>query len=162
MATRGRKPRTERQVEADRVISRAAERLIMWGFSTDAVFEALGNAARSVLGRTADGKTALGPDRVKQLWEELRPPGLERYRSPEFQAKVGLRRAPARSMFTKRSLRAGAPPGSLEDLAAMLLRNRGYAEPIPDDAPVRELDLSPSWESALAAGPKRGRKIDER
>lgn len=158
-----------RKTRENEVIARTVEQLIMWGFSARGeVFEAVGTAARSVLHRTfADSKTPLGPDRIKQIWEQYRPEGWERYWT-EPKPKPHKRRW----MFTKAGLQHYAPHASIKELAETLLRNDGkWRRPTewvwhPLERKWEEEisyrgwypELSPKWEAQLRLMPKISRR----
>lgn len=135
--------------EADKIIARTVERLIMFGFSgKGVVFEAVGIGARKVLSRKDSKGLPLGPDRIKQLWEKHRPEGWERYWTDED--KQRLRPVRPRHLYTKESLRRRCPDGPLANLVEELLANGGhYSGDEVCGALSRDLDLSPKSEAAL-------------
>ena len=169
MAPRRGRPRRDRpnQIADDQVIALSVDQLIMWGFSGQGVvFETVGSVAKRVLKRYApDGKTGLGPDRVKKLWEQYRPPGWERY-WPE-NTPHGIKPVPRRSRYTKQGLQRFRPDPSatVQELAAILLENGGVW-PNPTEEVWNHLEckwetqevhvfrgepeLSPKWAETIA------------
>lgn len=130
-------------VQKDEAIARTAQALIMWGFSRRtkkeedakiAVYEVVGKLAKEILNRTDFCGTdpygmALGPDRIEQIHEEWRAKEKRRAREEARMGPAG------RAIFMKKSLQRRAPNKSLEDIAAILLRNGGKW---PERAPIMD------------------------
>lgn len=157
-------------------IAQTVDQLLMWGFSgRGEVFEAVGEAARTVLHRTfAEGNTSLGPDRIEQIWEEYRPPGWEQFWEepwPDGMRPILKRRW----LYTKRGLRRSVPDptASVLKLAETLLRNGGrwpwptekVWHPVEGKWEDEEIDVShgepepsPKWEAQIKQMPILGRR----
>jgi hypothetical protein len=121
---RGRPPRAAAQVDDDRVIALCVDQLLAWGFSgSGEAYEAVGIAARDVLGRVSSEGGALGPDSVKKLHEKLGPPGWERFWPDAMRQAV--RPFSRHRIWSNPSLRARAPAGTVDELARTLLHHGG-------------------------------------
>jgi hypothetical protein len=154
---RGRPRRDGDTVKADTAIAKAVNQLLMWGFSGEAeVYSAVANAARAVLQRTDHGGFALGPDRIKKLFEQHRPPALERYWPSDSEITKRIKPLRQRHLWTKESLCERRPSDApIAELAEILL-SHGGDWPWSDAGAFRgELEPSRRWAASLSFGPKR-------
>jgi hypothetical protein len=161
--SRGR-PRNDGDPElaaADERIAQTIYRLNLWGFGlTSDVFDTIAHLACIELGRKDHtGHRALGAERIEQIYKHwlkrhvyLR--SFERYHLTHEVPDVNPI-FPLRARFTRSSLAAHRPRGSLKGLARKLLQgwhpksktkaNAGYISPEPELTPkaLRELKSFP-------------------
>lgn len=104
MKPRGRPRRDD---TLDVVIAKTCEKLILWGFSGEAIYAAVAHEARSILGRSDSYSLPLSADRIEQIHKKL-------------SSKI-------RWKYTKTSLYERCPNkmATVQELASTLLKHKG-------------------------------------
>lgn len=147
-------------------IALTVNQLIMWGFSgRGEVFEAVGAAARIVFGRRlrfGDRETALGPDRIEQIWEDNHPPTMFERLAPPWPKGWGPKPSwKHRYLYTKRGLQRlnPRPDATVQELAEILLQNDGKW-PWPTERVWRPLERKWEWQeiSRFQGAPELSKK----